>query len=223
MRNRLRHLTLSFPPVILLSAAALSAQDATSALGRAGIAYRGLTELTADFSQTLVNPMLGAPERSRGQIFLAPPDRFAMRFTNPGGDRIVADGTWLWLYAPSTVPGQVIRQPIPRSGISSPNLMGQFVDRPLERYDVTYLGEDAVAEETVDVLRLTPRGESLGFRWAEIAIARTDGILRRIDLMEESGQRRTLVFSAIQTQAEIPAEELRFEVPQGTRVVTPGQ
>ncbi len=223
MRNRLRHLALSFPAVILLSAAALSAQDATSALGRAEIAYRGLTALTADFSQTLVNPMLGAPERSRGQIFLAPPDRFAMRFTNPGGDRIVADGTWLWLYAPSTVPGQVIRQPIPRSGISSPNLMGQFVDRPLERYDVTYLGEDAVAEETVDVLRLTPRGESLGFRWAEIAIARTDGILRRIDLMEESGQRRTLVFSAIQTQAEIPAEELRFEVPQGTRVVTPGQ
>ena len=101
--------------------------------------------------------------------------------------------------------------------------MGQFVDRPLDRYDVTYLGEDAVAEETVDVLRLTPRGESLGFRWAEIAIARSDGILRRIDLMEESGQRRTLVFSAIQTQVEIPAGELRFEVPQGTRVVTPGQ
>lgn len=221
MRKQLRRLALSCTPAILLSASAVCAQDASSALARAETAYRGLNALAAEFSQTLVNPMLGAPERSSGQIFLVPPSRFAMRFTNPGGDRIVADGTWLWLYAPSTVPGQVIRQAIPHSGISSPNLMAQFVDRPLDRYDVAYVGEDDVAEETVDVVRLTPRAESLGFRWAEIAVARSDGILRRIDLMEESGQRRTLVFNAIRTQVEIPDGELRFVVPEGVRIVEP--
>jgi outer membrane lipoprotein carrier protein len=223
MRFQLWRLAFGVLPTTLISTSVLSAQDATSALRRAEIAYRGLTTLTAEFSQTLVNPMLGAPEGTSGRIFLVPPNRFAMRFNEPVGDRIVADGTWLWLYAPSTVPGQVIRQPIPQSGVSSPNLIGQFVDRPLERYEVTYVGEDAVAEETVDVLRLTPLGESLGFRWAEIAVARSDGILRRMDLMEESGQRRVLVFSGIRMQVQIPDGELRFDVPDGVRVIQPDE
>lgn len=223
MTMQLRRLVLGVLPTTLISTSVLSAQDVTSALNRAEIAYRGLTTLTAEFKQTLVNPMLGAPETTGGRIFLVPPSRFSMRFDEPNGDRIVADGTWLWLYAPSTVPGQVIRQSIPQSGVSSPNLIGQFVDRPLERYEVTYVGEDNVAEETVDVLRLTPLGGSLGFRWAEIAVARSDGILRRMDLMEDSGQRRILVFSAIRTQVRIPEGELRFDVPQGTRVITPDE
>ncbi|MCH8841319.1 MAG: hypothetical protein IH831_11745, partial [Planctomycetes bacterium] len=63
-----------------------------------------------------------------GVLFLVPPDRFAMRFEEPEGDRIVADGEWLWAYTPSTVPDQVIRQPIPRFGVATPNLFGQFVD-----------------------------------------------------------------------------------------------
>jgi hypothetical protein len=36
-------------------------------------------------------------------------DRIAVRFTDPAGDRIVADGRSLWIYLPSTAPDQVIR------------------------------------------------------------------------------------------------------------------
>jgi len=222
MRKAIQRPASRFIPAVLLAASPLGAQDATNALRRADLAYRGLTTLSAEFTQTLVNPMLGAPEQARGVLFLAPPSKFAMRFTDPPGDRIVADGLWLWLFAPSTVPDQVIRQSIPRAGVASPNLMGQFVDRPFERYRVEYVREEELAGELVDVVRLTPRGESLGFRWAEIAVARSDGILRRIAMMEESGQRRTLVFSAIRTRIEIPEGELEFEVPEGVRVVAPG-
>ena len=95
----------------------LAAQDATLALRRAEQVYRSLNTLTAEFSQILENPLLGDPEASRGTLFLEPPNRFAMRFSDPEGDRIVADGTWLWAYAPSSVPDQVIRQPIPTQGM----------------------------------------------------------------------------------------------------------
>lgn len=206
---------------LLLSGASLGAQDATTALRRAEIAYRGITTLSATFTQTLVNPMLGGPERSEGVLYLAPPNRFAMRFTDPAGDRIVSDGTWLWLYAPSTVPEQVLRQAIPQAGFASPNLMGQFVDRPLDRYDAEYVGAEEVEGVAVDLVRLTPRSASLGFRRAEIAVSRSDGVLRRIDLVEDSGQRRTLVFRDIRRPARIPDGELSFEVPRGVRVVEP--
>lgn len=199
--------------------ASLAAQDAAPALLRAEAAYRQLTTLTASFRQTLDNPMLGT-ETAEGILYLERPNRFAMRFADPPGDRIVVDGSWLWLYAPSSVPEQVIRQPVPSSGMTTPNLMGQFAERPLERYDASYVRADTIAGWPVDVVALTPRQKGLGFRSAVIAID-DDGLFRQIRLVEDSGQRRTLVLDDVRTGVAIPERELRFEVPDGVRVVVP--
>lgn len=198
----------------------LTAQSAESALNRAEAAYNRITTFRAQFVQTIENPMLGSPELSRGTLWMAPPDRFAMRFSEPAGDRIVADGEWLWAYTPSTVPGQVIRQPIPDAGALTPDLFRQFVDRPLARYDATYLRQDTVRGDPVDVVRLVPK-VPLPFRQAAIAISRGTGLLRRVVLIEESGQRRTLVLTEVHPGAAVPPAEVRFDVPEGVRVVTP--
>ena len=198
----------------------LHAQSVDAALTRAQDAYDRITTLRARFTQTIVNPMLGGPETTHGTLWLAPPDRFAMRFSDPAGDRIVADGTWLWAYTPSTVPGQVIRQPVPRAGAATPNLFRQFVDRPRERYTVTWVGSDTTAGEPVDLLELVPTGE-MPFRRATIAVSRATGLLRRVALVEAGGQRRTLVFTDLAPGAAVPPSEVRFEVPRGVRVVTP--
>jgi outer membrane lipoprotein carrier protein len=199
----------------------LRAQDVRVILSAAERAYHATHSFRAEFTQTIENPMLGAPERSRGVMFLDPPDRFAMRFSTPPGDRIVADGQWLWLFTPSSVPGQVIREPIPSGGANTPNFFAQFVDRPLERYTATLLGKDTLDGTVVDVIRLLPRFNDQPFREATIAVARTNALLRRVGLVEESGQRRTLVLTAIQTDLPIPDEEFRFRVPRSVKVVTP--
>lgn len=204
----------------LLSALAVLQAPPEPSLRRAQAAYDRLTTLRAEFVQTIENPMLGAPEVSRGTLWMAPPDRFAMRFSEPAGDRIVADGEWLWAYTPSTVPGQVIRQPIPDAGALTPDLFRQFVDRPFERYDATYVGRDTVGGEPVDVVRLVPKMD-LPFRRATIAIAERTGLLRRVAIVEESGQRRTLVLTDLAPGAAVPPEEVRFRVPRGVKVVTP--
>jgi outer membrane lipoprotein carrier protein len=199
----------------------LSAQDAMSALTRAEHVYQRIETLQAQFTQTISNPMLGAPEETRGTLFLAPPSRFAMRFSEPAGDRIVVDGTWLWAFTPSTVPDQVIRQPIPNQGAASPNLLAQFVDRPLEHYRASYVGVDTLSGEVADVVRLAPRYEDLPFRMAEIAISRETGLLIRLAVRERSGQQRTLVFESLVAGQPIPESELSFVVPDGVRIVTP--
>jgi outer membrane lipoprotein carrier protein len=206
---------------LLLGAARFPPQDVDSALTRAQRAYDAATTLRAEFSQTLVNPMLGDPERSRGVLYLKRPDHFAMRFAQPEGDRIVADGAWLWVYTPSSVPGQVIRQPVPAAGANTPNLFAQFVDRPLERYRASYQGADTVAGEPVDVIRLVPRTDSLPFREAVLAISRRTGWLRRLALVEESGQRRVLRFERLTPNRAIAPAELRFVPPRGVKVVAP--
>jgi outer membrane lipoprotein carrier protein len=207
--------------LLALAASPLGAQEAVPALRLAEDTYSRIETLRATFTQTIVNPMLGGPEVSRGILFIAPPSRFAMRFTDPEGDRIVADGTWLWAYAPSTVPGQVIRQPIPTAGAATPNLLAQFVVQPLEHYRASYVSEDNVGGEIVDVVQLIPRREDASFREAEISIARNTGLIMRLAVRELSGQRRTLVFSAISAGIAIAESELSFAVPEGVRVVTP--
>lgn len=206
---------------ILLLASPVAAQDAAEVLARAERAYERLTSLEAAFVQTIVNPMLGGPETSTGVLYLRPPSEFAMRFRDPEGDRIVVDGTWLWTYAPSSVPNQVIKQPIPVGGTATPNLMAQFVQRPLERYQAAYVGQDTIHGELVDLVRLDPKQKGTGFTEAVIAVARRDGLLRRITLREESGQRRTLVFERLKPNHAIANREFSFQVPRGTRVVTP--
>src|SRR5262249_33131107 len=169
----------------------------------------------ADFTQTIENPMLGGPETSRGTMFLNPPDRFAMRFSDPKGDRIVADGQWLWLFTPSTEPTQVIRQPIPKGGAVPPNFFAQFLDRPLERYKATLVGKDSVGSTAVDVVKLVPKFNDQPFRDAVIAIGKKDGLLRRVALTEETGQKRLIVLPSPEAGVPIAPDEFPFPTPHG--------
>jgi chaperone LolA len=196
-----------------------AAQDAAEVLATAEATYHQIATLHAEFTQTLVNPMMG-DDTTTGTLYLSPPDRFSMRFADPEGDRIVADGTWLWLHTPSTTPNQVIRQPIPEAGPATPNLFGQFVNRPLDRYTATYVGLDSVGGYRVENVRLIPRVAGIPFRSVVISLS-ADGMLRKVNIVEDSGQRRMLVFDSIIVNAPIPPEELIFRVPRGTRIVTP--
>ncbi len=198
---------------------ALLAQDPGPILDRASAAYQTVTTLSADFVQIIANPLVGAPDTTRGKLYQERPNHFAMRFTRPRGDRIVADGRYLWLYTPSTTPGQVIRAPIPEMGTTGPNLIGQFVEHPRERYAARYLGTDSLDTGVADVVALTPRERDPPYTEAVIWVDRTDGLLRRIDIAETSGQRRTVMLRNLQVNGGVPRREFTFSPLGGVRVV----
>jgi outer membrane lipoprotein carrier protein len=180
----------------------LSAQETGPVLARAGAAYADVSTLTAAFTQIVINPLLGTPDTARGTLYLLKPNHFAMRFTRPAGDRIVADGRHLWIYTPSTTPGQVLRRPIPESGPAGPNLIGQFVERPEERYTARYVRAESVDGTVADVVTLVPKSESADYREAVIWVSRDDGMLRRL-----------------RVNAEVPPREVSFAPPRGVKVV----
>ena len=193
--------------------------DPWPVLDRASASYDTVTTLQADFTQIVQNPMLGDPDTTRGKLYQRRPSFFAMRFSDPKNDRVVADGKKLWLYTPSTTPGQVIRTAIPGMGTTGPNLIGQFVEHPRERYTAKYVRTDSTADGGVDVLTLTPRTQDFPYSDATVWIAKRDGLIRRIDIAENSGQRRTIVLRNITVNRAIPAREFRFSPTSGVRVV----
>jgi len=195
------------------------AQDPGPILDRASATYQTIRTLSAEFTQIVENPLLGAPDTTRGKLYQMRPSRFAMRFTHPRGDRIVADGRHLWLYTPSTTPGQVIRTGIPSVGTTGPNLIAQFVERPRERYRARFVRADSLASGMTDVIALVPRGGDLPYSEAVVWIDRKDGLLRRVEIVETSGQRRTLVFDKLAVNRGVPGREFTFSPPAGLRVV----
>src|SRR6266478_5859467 len=160
----------------------LRTPDPWPILDRASATYQTITSLSADFVQVIVNPMIGTPDTTRGKLYQMRPSRFAMRFTEPKGDRIVADGRYLWLYTPSTVPGQVIRSRIPEVGTTGPNLIGQFVERPRQRYDARYLRADSLPGGMADVVALVPKAKDQPYSEARIWVDRNNGLVRRIEI-----------------------------------------
>jgi outer membrane lipoprotein carrier protein len=203
-------------PALLLLAAL---QDPGPVLDRASAAYQTIQTLSAEFTQVIANPLLGAPDTTRGKLYQMRPSRFAMRFTHPRGDRIVADGSHLWLYTPSTTPGQVIRTAIPSAGTTGPNLIAQFVERPRERYRARYVRADSVGGRMTDVVALVPRAADVPYSEAVVWIDRTDGLVRRIEIEETSGQHRTLVLDKLAVNRGVPGREFTFSPPAGLRVV----
>jgi outer membrane lipoprotein carrier protein len=197
----------------------LQAPDPWPVLDHASQVYQTISTLSADFVQIVANPMIGAPDTTRGRLYQMRPSRFAMRFTDPKGDRIVADGRYLWLYTPSTTPGQVIRSRIPQYGTTGPNLIGQFVEHPRERYTARYVRADSLADGMADVVTLKPKAGDEPYTAATIWVRRDDGLVRRLEITEASGQERTVVLANLKVNAGVPGREFAFSPPGGVRVV----
>ena len=199
-------------------AAPLQAQRADSIIERTSTTYRQLRSLTADFDQVISNEMIGT-YKSRGTLAQAGAARLSMRFTDPAGEAIVIDGTSIWVYTPTTAPGQVVRAPVARAAGYGANRRAWLLDRPSERYRVTLLRGDIVAGTPVDVLRLMPAVEGLPFTSATLWLARSDGLPRRIEVTEPSGNRRTLTLSKLQTDVALPPGTFTFTPPKGVKVI----
>ena len=205
--------------LLAVAPAAARAQDANALVGRSSRVYRSLTSLTADFVQLIDNPMIDSAE-SRGTLVQAGPDKLAMRFTDPPGEAVIIDGRSVWVYTPSTTPGQVIRMSVPSGGpVYGYNMLAWLLDRPAERYTASYLQADVVGGRSMDVVELVPAVPDLPFEKAVLWLDRADGIPRRLEITEHSGATRTLTLSKVRVNQSVPESTFRFDVPSGVRVV----
>ncbi|MGN6391081.1 MAG: LolA family protein [Gemmatimonadales bacterium] len=204
---------------LALAPGALPAQDAAAIVGRSSRVYRSLSSLKADFVQVIDNPMIDSAE-SRGTLVQAGEDRLAMRFSDPPGEAIVIDGQHVWVYTPSTTPGQVIRMGVPSGGpVYGYNMLAWLLDRPAERYTASFLRTDRVDGRAVDVIQLVPAVPDLPFDRAVLWLDRRDALPRRLDITEHGGAMRTLTLSTVRTNQTVPKDTFTFKVPSDVRIV----
>ena len=205
--------------VIAASSASAQAPTAASVTDRAVAAFQRVATLRADFVQTVHDEMLGTDDTSRGEFLQQRPDKVAMRWRQPRGDLIVVDGQTLWVYLPSSTPGQVVRSDVHGRTGQTLDPVGEFLDRPQERFTITYVKAEAVGSRAADVIQLIPKRPDQPYRRVQIWVDRQDALPRRVEIVEASGAVRRITFDRLRVNAAVPASSFTFTPPRGVRVV----
>ena len=142
------------------------------------------------------------------------------RFSQPADDRIVADGSRLWLYLPSTTPGQVIRTSLKNGGSGTVDLTAQFLTAPRSRYTVSQAGTAEVSSRATHAYTLVPkRKEGSSFQTATVWIDDADATIRQFEVTEPSGVVRRVRLTSFRPNAPVDASAFTFAVPEGVRVI----
>ena len=189
-------------------------------VSRAIAAWSHVKTLRATFEQTLTNPITGSSLSSRGELQQRKPNKLAITFSEPAGDRIVADGKHVWVFLQSATPGQVIRMSTTDVGAANTDLIGQFLNTPRSRYDVADAGADKVGSRPARVLILTSKpGESLPFVRAKVWIDSADALIRQFESADANGVTRRVRLLTIAQNVAVKDKSFAFKVPEGVRVV----
>lgn len=196
---------------------AAQAQNADAIIDRAVAAYARLTSMRAEFRQTLTNPLTGSTQTTSGVILRKKPNFLSINFES--GDRVAADGSTLWLYLPSSTPGQVVRMPYTGSNAITVDPAQQFLDSPRSRFNVTSSGAATIAGRATHAVTLVPKRSNAGFTTAKIWIDDNDSSIRQFDVETANGLRRHVVITRFSPNPQIGNSSFRFSVPKGAKVI----
>ena len=190
------------------------------AIVRAQTAWAKVKTLRASFDQSLINPITGSAMESKGILQQRKPNKLAINFTQPAGDRIIADGKFVWVFLQSATPGQVIKLANTDVGAASTDLIGQFLSTPRSKYDASDAGTEKVNGRTARALILTAKqGERLPFVRAKVWVDSADALIRQFESTDGNGITRKVKITQMSPNASVQSDAFTFKVPTGVRVV----
>jgi outer membrane lipoprotein carrier protein len=195
-------------------------QSVDATITRAQAAWAKVRTLRATFHQSITNPITGSAMESKGTLQQRKPNKLAIIFSDPAGDRIVADGKFVWVFLQSATPGQVIKLANTDVGAASTDLIGQFLSTPRSKYDAVDAGMDRVNGRATRALVLTAKsGQRLPFIRAKVWVDSADALIRRFESTDANGITRSVTITAMTPNAAVQRDAFTFKVPDGVRVV----
>lgn len=223
----MRFLRQQIPAVVLgalvaASAAPAQGPSAAATIDRAARAFTQAGTVRATFEQTLNNPLTGNQSKSAGELTLAQPGKLSLRFSQ-GGDRVVADGKWLWVYLPSAAPGQVLKLPASSKSSVGLDVVGDILTSPRTKFDVTDGGAATIDGRATREVILTPKRDGQGITKAQVWVDDATSAVRQIVLTQDTGLERTWRITSWQPNAKVSKSTFTFQVPDGARVVDESQ
>jgi outer membrane lipoprotein carrier protein len=193
------------------------AQSADAILDRAVAAYGRLNSMRAEFRQTLTNPLTGSTQTTNGVLLRRKPNLLSINFE--GGDRVAADGSTLWVYLPSSTPGQVMKMPYSGDNASAMDPADEFLNSPRTRFNVSSAGTATVGGRPTHAITLVPKRPNGHFSTAKIWIDDSDSSIRQFDVETSNGLKRHVVITKFTPNPTLSRSAFVFAVPKGVKVM----
>lgn len=200
----------TFPATVL-------GQGADAALDKAVATYGKMDTFHATFEQTLTNPLTGSTMQARGEVHRQKPNLISVRFTDPAGDRIVIDGSAIWLYMPSTNPNIAYKMPMGAGSAGAFDPV-QLMESPRARFEVGDGGSAMVGERRTQIVTLVPKSAGGPFTSAKVWID-AEGAIRQFEVTDGSGMTRRVRLLTVRQNVAVPRSTFRFTPPEGVQVV----
>ncbi len=171
-----------------------------------------LDELSAGFSQRLVDGRGIELRRTSGRLWAQRPDRFRWEVDEPFAEVLIGDGETLWLWDPDLE--QVTVRPYDDRLKATPaRLLSGAVEDLLDAFEVDHLA----ADDGRDRFTLWPQGGDALFERLEFIF---EGEHPRYLIIHDGlGQRTEVELLEVRTGFDPDPERFRFDIPEGADVL----
>lgn len=184
---------------------------AESAVDRLNSFVQQVTELQADFQQTVIDTDGQVVEEATGQFSLSRPGKFRWDYETPFPQQIVADGERIWFYDVDLEQITVKLQDEALAETPAGLLSGNTL--PEAEYDIQALE----SEDELQWVRLVPKEADNNYQ--TVALAFDANGIREMLMVDSFDQRTRLVFNNLQINPTLPASRFEFNAPPGVDVV----
>ncbi|MDC1286972.1 outer membrane lipoprotein chaperone LolA [Gammaproteobacteria bacterium] len=193
--------------VLLVLTQPVWAEDAGQ---RLQLALKQMDNLTADFKQTQRDEDKNIVQQSRGTLALQRPGKFAWHYTHPFEQRIIADGSELWIYDVEL--DQVTVKPMDQGLANAPIMILMKQADINEQFEVSEVGQ----RKFLYWVELLPHGGDL--EYTHIYIGIDDEQVRAMELQDQFGQSTQIVFENLRVDVVHNPATFRFVPPPGVDV-----
>ena len=206
--------------VVTMAGSQASPVSASARFERAVNLFRNASSMRIRFDQTLMNPLTGSSVASHGELLRKKPNLVSINFTEPSGDRIVSDGKFVWVYLPSSAPGQVIKVPTKASEVSMADPLGQLLMSSTDRYTLANAGSATIGTYPTHAVTMTPKRDAkVPFTAATVWIDDDEALIRQIETTEPSGVVRRIVLTRYSPNVSFSRDAFTFTPPPKMRVI----
>ncbi|MCP4301822.1 MAG: outer membrane lipoprotein chaperone LolA, partial [Gammaproteobacteria bacterium] len=173
-------------------------------------ALKNMDNLSAEFKQTLLDEDKNIVQQSSGTLALQRPGKFAWIYTEPFEQRIIADGSELWVYDVEL--DQVTVKPMDESISNAPIMILMKESDVTQQFNVIEVGQ----RKFLFWIELEPQAKDLEYQ--RIFIGLEDGNVRAMELQDQFGQSTQIVFDNLRVGVVHNPATFKFVPPDGVDV-----
>jgi len=195
-------------------AAAAGGNSVDTVVAAVEATYKDVTSISADFTQTTRNLMMGDETVQKGKVQIKRPRKMRWEFNEPRSS-FVTNGKTMWVYT-ATDNQVLVTEELGSGGGDGMTQLLDGLDELGEHFDVKLTDET----DTEITLELSPKAQA-NFKVLRLTLAKDGYSLQQVVMVDPFDNTTELAFEGVALNAEVPDSAFDFQIPAGATVVKP--